>query len=310
MKEVYINKNDANQRLDKFITKYMPKLPQSMLYKGLRKNCVRINGKHVKDASVFLKEGDVLCLYFKDEFFEDEKVFVPVKNNLNIVYEDENILLINKKSGTVVHSDDRGTENTLIEQIQSYLYEKGEYNPQNEHSFSPSLCNRLDRNTSGIIIAAKNAEALRILNEKIRKREIRKIYLCIAEGIFNKKSGIMCDYLKRGDKKVSISSKASDDAKYVELHYNVTEENGDFSLVEVELMTGRTHQIRAQFANAGHPLKGDKKYGGSKSPNYQELVSHRLIFDFKSESGILSYLSGREFSLPSCDLMPLSHTNR
>ena len=295
MKEVCINKNDANQRLDKFITKYMPLLPQSMLYKGLRKNCVRLNGKHVKEASVFLKEGDVLKLYFKDEFFSEKNAFVPVENNLHIVYEDENILLINKKSGTVVHSDDRGSENTLIEQIQSYLYEKGEYCPQSEHSFSPSLCNRLDRNTSGIIIAAKNAESLRILNEKIRNREIRKIYLCIAEGKFSEKSGIMKNYLTRGEKKVIIGDKAENGAKNAELKYNVLEEKNGFSLVEVELMTGRTHQIRAQFAHAGHPLKGDKKYGGVQADDYQELVSYRLIFDFNSEAGILSYLSGKEF---------------
>ena len=309
MREIYINKNDAGQRLDKFLNKFMPKLPQSMLYKGLRKNCVRINDKRAKDGSVFLKEGDVLKLYFKDEFFEEKKAFTPVKCDFDIVYEDENILLINKKSGTVVHTDDRGTKNSLVEQIQSYLYQKGEFNPENEHSFSPSLCNRLDRNTSGIIIAAKNAEALRILNEKIRLREIRKMYLCIAEGVFDKKSGTMKGYLTRGDKKVSISDARDDASKYAELQYRVIEEGNGFSLIEVELLTGRTHQIRAQMAHSGHPLKGDKKYGGSKSPEYQELMSHRLIFDFKTESGILSYLTGKEFSLSGEAVSTFSQMN-
>lgn len=309
MREVYINKNDAGQRLDKFLNKFMPRMPQSMLYKGLRKNCVRINGKHAKDAAVYLKEGDILNLYFKDEFFEKKKSFTPVDCNLNIVYEDENILLINKSSGTVVHADDRGTKNSLIEQIQSYLYKKGEFNPDSEHSFSPSLCNRLDRNTSGIIIAAKNAEALRILNEKIRLREIRKIYLCIAEGIFEKKSGIMEGFLTRGDKKVNISDKKTDTAKTAKLEYRVIKEKNGFSLTEVELLTGRTHQIRAQMAHSGHPLKGDKKYGGSKSPEYQELMSHRLIFDFKTDSGILAYLTGKEFSLSDEEVKNFSQMN-
>lgn len=296
MKEIIVNKNDAGQRLDKFLSKFMPALPKSMLYKGLRKKCVRINGRHVKDGSVFLNEGDALKLYFSDEFFEKKTSFVPVKHSLDIVYEDENILIINKKSGTVVHADDRGTESTLIREIQSYLFEKGEYNPYSEHSFAPSLCNRLDRNTSGLIIAAKNAESLRILNEKIRSREIRKIYLCVAEGHISG-SGILSAYLTRGEKKVTVSDSQTDGAKQVKLKYRVLAQNSSSSLAEVELLTGRTHQIRAQFAHIGHPLKGDVKYGGSRMENYQELISRRLIFDFKSDAGILNYLCSKTFSV-------------
>lgn len=296
MREITVNKNDAGQRLDKFLNKFMPALPKGMLYKGLRKNCVRINDKHVKDGSVFLREGDVLKLYFNDEFFENKASFVPVKHRLDVVYEDENILIINKKSGTVVHTDDRGTENTLIREIQSYLFEKGEYSPTSEHSFSPSLCNRLDRNTSGLIIAAKNAESLRILNEKIRNREIRKIYLCIAQGHISG-SGTLSAYLTRYEKKSAVSDKQTEKAKPVKLEYRVIAQNKDESLVEVELLTGRTHQIRAQFAHIGHPLKGDIKYGGSRMKNYQELVSRRIIFDFKSDAGILNYLCSRTFSV-------------
>ena len=166
MREITINQNDAGQRLDKFLTKYLVNMPQSMLYKSLRKNCVRVNGKHIKDGKYMLQNGDVLKLFFKDEFYESKSSFKAGNSDIDVVYEDENIILINKESGVVVHSDDKGTKDTLLERMQSYLYKKGEYNPENEHSFSPSFCNRLDRNTSGIIIGAKNAAALRIINEK------------------------------------------------------------------------------------------------------------------------------------------------
>ena len=189
MREIIINENDAGQRLDKFLTKFMPKMPFAMLYKSLRKNCVRINGKHVKDGAHTLTAGDKLTLYFKDEFFSDEVKDIKKSDiKLDIVYEDENILLINKRAGIVAHADDKNTSDTLIDGIKSYLYEKGEFDPSAEHSFSPALCNRLDRNTQGIIIAAKNAAALRAVNEKIRDRQIQKLYLCVADGIFEKKS--------------------------------------------------------------------------------------------------------------------------
>ena len=174
MREITINQNDAGQRLDKFLTKYLVNMPQSMLYKSLRKNCVRVNGKHIKDGKYMLQNGDVLKLFFKDEFYESKSIFKAGNSDIDVVYEDENIILINKESGVVVHSDDKGTKDTLLERMQSYLYKKGEYSPENEHSFSPSFCNRLDRNTSGIIIGAKNSAALRIINEKIRSREIKK----------------------------------------------------------------------------------------------------------------------------------------
>lgn len=296
MREITVNENDSEQRLDKFLSKFMPQLPKSVLYKGLRKNCVRINGKHVKDGSVFIHAGDVLKLYYSDEFFEDEKNFKPIKSKLDIVYEDENILIINKESGIVVHADDRGTENTLVAQLQSYLFEKGEYKPDAEHSFSPALCSRLDRNTGGLVIAAKNAAALRIINEKIRSREIHKFYLCITEGYpFDK--GTLSGYLTRGNKKVTVSDEETPLSKPVKLKYRVIAKKHGLSLTEVELITGRTHQIRAQFAHIGCPLAGDVKYGGSRHENYQELMSCRIEFGFKTDAGILNYLAGSSFSV-------------
>ena len=295
MREIKINSNDAMQRLDKFLTKYMNNIPQSMLYKGLRKNCVRVNGKHVRDGKYMLHDGDILSLYFNDDFFGEEKRFKSGNCDIDIVYEDENILLINKPRGIVVHSDDKGTKDTLLSRMQSYLYEKGEYNPEAEHSFSPSFANRLDRNTSGIIIGVKNAPALRIINEKIRAREIKKLYMCIAEGHMEG-SGTLSAFLKRGEKKVSVTDTETENSKHIETSYTVLSYKDNKSLLEIELGTGRTHQIRAQMAHAGHPLWGDIKYGSVHKPPMR-LTSYKLRFDFTSDAGILNYLKGREFQI-------------
>lgn len=295
MREVKINRNDANQRLDKFLTKYMPRLPENMLYKGLRKNCVRVNGKHVKDGKYKLTEGDVLTLYFSDDFFEKDNSFVSGRSDIDVIYEDENIILINKESGIVVHADDRGTSDTLLSRLHSYLYKKGEYSPENEHSFAPAFCNRLDRNTAGIIIAAKNADALRILNEKIRTREIKKFYLCIAEGK-TEKEGYLTAYLTRGEKMVTVADTQADNSKLIKTRYKTLAYRDNLSLVEVELETGRTHQIRAQLAHIGHQLLGDRKYG-SKSDKKMQLASYKLRFEFTSDAGILNYMNGREFQI-------------
>lgn len=295
MKEITVNKNDANQRLDKFLSKYLKSMPQSMLYKGLRKNCVRVNNSHVRDGGFILSEGDRLKLYFKDEFFTESTDFSVSEESLDVIYEDENIILINKSAGVVVHADDRGSSDTLVARLQSYLYKKGEYNPQEEHTFSPAFCNRLDRNTSGIIIGAKNAAALRIVNEKIRTREIKKLYLCIVEGTLPE-SGTLRANLTRGDKKVRITDKKTDASKSVSTKYKVIASHNSLSLVKAELETGRTHQIRAQFAHIGHPLAGDSKYGSHiKCP--LRLASYKLRFHFTSDAGILNYLRGREFQI-------------
>lgn len=295
MKKLTINKNDSGQRLDKFLTKYLVNIPQSMLYKGLRKNCVRVNGKHVKDGKYFLQCGDELTLYFSDEFFDRPDTFSAGNGDIDVVYEDDNIILINKEKGIVVHSDDRGTTDTLLSRMQSYLYKKGEYSPDREHSFAPSFCNRLDRNTSGIIIGAKNAETLRIINEKIRSREIQKLYLCIVDGI-PEQNGYIEAYLTRGEKKVSVTDTETENSKNIKTRYNLIAQKDDMALIEVEIETGRTHQIRAQMAHIGHPLRGDRKYG-SKHSCPINLASYKLKFDFKTDAGVLNYLCGREFQM-------------
>ena len=185
MREFIIGKNDAGQRLDRFVSKALPLLPPALLQKYIRLKRIKVNGKGAK-RDVRLAAGDVLQLYINDEFFEkpsEENLFLTLfKPQLDIVYEDENLMLLNKRPGLVVHADETEKVNTLINHIQSYLYQKREWSPRWENAFAPALCNRIDRNTGGIVIAAKNAETLRILNDKIRDREIKKFYLCITLG--------------------------------------------------------------------------------------------------------------------------------
>ena len=307
MREIVVGKNDKNQRLDKFLTKLCPAMPEAMLYKSLRKECVRVNGKHIKDGAFMLSEGDVLKLFLKDEFFEksvSDDIFYTLEPNINIVYEDENIMLVNKKAGMVVHADEDNQSVSLIDHIKAYLYKRKEYCPEQENTFVPALCNRLDRNTEGIVIAAKNAEALRIMNQKVKDRELKKLYLCMVSGKLPKKSDELKGFLFKDEKekRVYVYNESKKGTKTIITRYKVLKEENDKSLVEVELVTGRTHQIRAHFASIGHPLLGDGKYGSNKvnkdnNMQHQALCAYKLIFDFKTDAGVLSYLDKKEFKV-------------
>lgn len=302
MKEFKIGINDSGQRLDKFLSKAVKGLPASLMYKYIRKKRIKLNGKRC-EASSKLCEGDILELYINDEFFVSDanysfKAAPPV---INVAYEDKNILVTDKKSGLVVHEDEHGGADTLINRIKHYLYEKGEYDPDSELSFSPALCNRIDRNTEGLVICAKNAEALRVLNQKIKDREIKKLYLCAAVGHFKSKEGELVSFLLKDEKKneVRVFEASRAGAKRAVTRYKVLAECGELSLLEVELLTGRTHQIRAQLAHFSHPLLGDGKYGdGESNRRYgvktQALCAHKLRFEFKTEAGSLKYLNGLE----------------
>ncbi len=307
MKEFTINKNDAGQRLDKYITKSFPLLPQSLMYKYIRSKRIKINNKR-SEISYRLQENDVISLYINDEFFEAAKPkydFLGAGKSVKIVYEDENIFLIDKPAGILSHPDESEYTNTAITRVKRYLYEKGEYEPDNEMSFAPALVNRIDRNTAGIIIGAKNAESLRILNEKLKNRELNKLYLCVCLGEMKKKSGTIEGYLEKNEKqnRVYISEKSNDKSKYICSKYNVLDCKNGLSLVEVELLTGRTHQIRASFSHIGHALLGDGKYGTNAQNKQfgaykkQFLYSYKLTFDFKSDAGILNYLDGKAFEV-------------
>ena len=304
MKQFTVGKNDAGQRLDKFISKAVPALPQSLMYKEIRRKNIKVNGKRAQ-ISDKLCEGDVVALYVKDEFFvpvREKYDFLTASRKLDIVYEDENLMLLNKSVGVLSHPDNNEYNDTLISRVQRYLYEKGEYDPKAENSFTPSLVNRIDRNTGGIVIAAKNAESLRILNLKLKNREIHKYYLCVVHGIINKKSGVLEAWMIKdeGKNKAEVFDKEIPGGKLMKTKYSVLAEKNDLSLVEVELLTGRTHQIRAQFAHIGHPLLGDGKYGTNalnKKYGYKKqfLYSQKLGFDFESDAGLLNYLNGMEF---------------
>ena len=312
MKEFTIGTNDAGQRLDRFLAKSVPLLPASLAQKYIRIKRIKLNGARA-ERDTRLQAGDVLQLYINDEFFdtprEDNAFLTVAAPKLNIVYEDDNILLVDKRPGLAVHPHD-GAEygRTLIDHIQAYLYQKREWRPREEHSFTPALCNRIDRNTGGIVIAAKTAEALRVMNQKIKDREMDKRYLAIVEGSLKQKKGSLKGYLFKDAKKnrVFVTDTPQTGAKSCHTDYTVLASEKGLSLVECKLITGRTHQIRAQFAHAGHPLLGDGKYGKlnkNYDRNYQALYSYKLTFSFTTDAGGLGYLNGRSFQVNQVDFV-------
>ena len=304
MKSFVVNEKDNHQRLDQFITRTVPLLPQTLMYKYIRTKRIKINGQH-GICSTRLNSGDIVELYINNEFFEKpppKYEFLQASANLNIIYEDENIILCDKAVGILSHPNDSEQTDTLIGRIKRYLYEKGEYNPDMKNVFEPSLVNRIDRNTGGIVIAAKNAEALTILNQKMKNRELRKFYLCVVHGILSSQSETLNGYLVKDRQKnrVFVSKKKRNGSKEIRTKYRLLGSGRNLSLVEVELLTGRTHQIRAHFAAIGHPLLGDGKYGTNAQNakygyNRQLLYSYKLVFDFTTDAGKLEYLNHREF---------------
>ncbi|MGN8896175.1 RluA family pseudouridine synthase [Flavonifractor sp. HCP28S3_F3] len=313
MKEFTIGKNDAGQRLDRWLAKTLPLLPGPLAQKYIRLKRVKVNGKG-SQRDVRLQVGDVLQLYINDEFFdqprEDNAFLAVFKPKLDIVYEDENLMLLNKRPGLLCHADEHEKVNTLITHIQAYLYQKKEWNPKDEHSFTPALCNRIDRNTGGIVMAAKNAETLRILNQKIKDREIAKFYLAIIHGKMTPPQGKLEGFLLKDEDKaqVKVFRKPVPGGKSAATLYKTLKVNRGLSLVECELLTGRTHQIRAQFAAAGHPLLGDGKYGREKDNkqygrSFQALYSYKLEFTFPTDAGILEYLRGKLFTVDNVDFV-------
>ena len=312
MKELTIGTNDAGQRLDRFLAKAVPLLPASLAQKYIRLKRIKRNGARAQ-RDTRLEAGDRLQLYINDEFFdtprEDNAYLTVAAPKLNIVYEDENILLVDKRPGLAVHPHD-GAEygRTLIDQIQAYLYQKHEWRPREENAFTPALCNRIDRNTGGIVIAAKTAEALRVMNQKIKDRELDKRYLAIVEGTPKPREGSLKGYLFKDAVKnrVFVTDGPKPGAKTCQTNYKVLDSRNGLSLVECELITGRTHQIRAQFAHAGHPLLGDGKYGKLDKRfdrTYQALYSYKLTFLFTTDAGSLSNLNGRSFQVEKVDFV-------
>ena len=307
MKEFVIGSNDAGQRLDRFVGKTVPLLPGSLAQKYIRLKRIKVGGKSAK-RDYKLSAGDVVQMYINDEFFEpphEKNAYLRITSpSLDVVYEDENILLVSKQAGILCHDDDGSDYSSLILRIHAYLHEKGEWRPHEENSFRPALCNRIDRNTSGIVIAAKNAESLRIINEKIKRREIDKYYLAVVHGTPKPQSGRLDGYIFKDSVKniVLVTKDRRPGSKTAAAEYKTIATDGTLSLLECRLITGRTHQIRAQLAHIGHPLLGDGKYGSERrnkhyGEKHQALCSYKLVFSFITDAGALQYLDKSTFRL-------------
>ena len=311
MEKLTVGTNDAGQRLDKFLTKTFRNLPKSMMYKFIRTKKIKVNRKRAEIGQM-LAEGDTVELFLPPEFLEREQsdsLFKNIKPSFGVIYEDENLLICDKPVGMLSHGDKEGEKNTLIEHVKAYLWQRGEYSPEDEQSFAPALCNRIDRNTCGLVLAAKNAETLRVMNEKIKERTISKFYLCRVHGIPKQREATLTGYLKKDAdaNKVEVfqtipkNAKYSDDYKKIITKYRVLATAGDEAILEIELVTGRTHQIRAHMASIGHPLIGDGKYAENSADRKagvfrQALCSYKLHFE-KDEPSILDYLEGKTFAL-------------
>ena len=302
MVEIVIGKNEEGQRLDRFLRKYLPEAPLSHIYRIIRKD-VKVNGKRVKDDHD-LDEGDVISLYLTEEEVSGlrgsrgEEKARPVRKTFRIAYEDDDILICDKPAGLLTHGDKTEKSNHLTNQVQGYLVGKGDFDPASEKTFSPSPVNRIDRNTTGLVIFAKNYDALKKLNSLIRNREkIRKYYLTVVSGMIKEDVTLTGSIEKDEARNVSRMTEddGSESAKLAVTHVKPVMTGripgiGFFTLAEVEIETGRTHQIRVQLAEAGHPLAGDPKYGDpqvNKALRDRFGLSHQLLTAWKLEFGDL-----------------------
>ena len=309
MKEITIDKNESDQRLDRFLKKYLGNATQGFIYKMLRKKNIKVNGNKANPESTIV-EGDIIQLYLSDETIDKFMVIKgDIKSKLipSIIYEDDNIILINKSMGVLSHGAGGDEfEDNIVDSMVSYLIEKGDYVPRMEKTFTPSICNRLDRNTSGIIIGAKNYQSLKAMNEAIKETLVNKFYKTIVKGSVTKDFKAEAYLSKNEDKNmVEISQGNKDGGKRIETHIKVLKHNEEYSLLEIQLITGRTHQIRGHLSSLGYPVIGDRKYGSpaiNKKFNVEYNLDNQWLHGYKVEFyGLkepLEYLNGKSFEAP------------
>ena len=302
MKNIEVSTNDQGQRLDRFLRKYLPKAPLSTIYKIIRKD-LKVNGKRVKQE-YNLNAGDVISLYLSEEtissYCKEERRRKTAFRQFSIAYEDDNILIANKPWGLLTHGDQNEKKNHLANQVVDYLIETGAYVPRIEKSFVPAPVNRLDRNTTGLVLFGKNAQALRELNRAIRERDaIEKVYWTIVSGCLKDDLALQDEMVK--DKSKNLVSLTNTGGKLMETWVKPLQSSTRETLVQVKIRTGRTHQIRVQLAAAGYPLLGDVKYGNKQVNNWakRELslttqLLHARMLKFVGLKDKLAYLNGKE----------------
>lgn len=304
MKQINITELDAHQTSFKYVKKYLNNAPLSFIEKLFRKKDIKVNG-HWVNKNYLLKANDVLQIYIKDEQldeFNKRTISLPVDFALSIIYEDKNILIINKPKGLLVHEDQKEKRRTLSNAVIAYLTKKNEYNPINVNGFTPAPCHRLDRNTSGLIVFAKNMEALQIMEELFKeKTSLDKYYITLVNGHIDKDGTINLPLKKDAS---SGLVKVAKDGKTAISEYSVIHQYQDYTLVKVHLITGRTHQIRVHFASINHPIIGDNKYGNflankifKNKYQYDSQFLHASTLKFGQIKGILNYLSNKCFEV-------------
>lgn len=293
MQEIKIGVNDAGQRLDRFLQKHYATLTKSMMYKAIRNKKIKVNRKRCTYDQK-LQEGDSILLFLPYEFLETRQKACPVNTgSVDVVYEDDDIVLVNKPAGLLSQSDEKGLQDTLVNRIQYYLYQKKEYDPQRENSFAPAICHRLDKNTSGLILAAKNARALRLMNDAIACHKVRKVYYAKIEGtpLWDTKE-VVC-YIKKQETRALVQSNEAPGYKEARMFVKVMERQKEQTMVQIHLETGRFHQIRASMAYLGYPLCGDVKYGYKGSEKKYSLCAYHL------EIGDVSLpIANKDFTVP------------
>lgn len=313
MREFTIQENDANQRLDKFITKTLKTLPKNLMYKYIRNKKIKVNRARC-EISQYLQVGDTIQCYIAEEFFEHpiSYDFLEVPSTLHILYEDEHLLVVDKPIGLLAHKDEQGIQDNLADRILHYLYDQKSYDPSTSQSFTPALCHRIDRNTQGIVIAAKSAEALRAMNASIKEHQLQKKYLCIIEGHMPEKEGLLTLYHTKDEQanRAILVNSEKEGYKEIKTAYRTLQATAKYSLLEVSLLTGKSHQIRATFAHVQHPLLGDVKYGAKPASwKYQALCAYYVKFHFNEQESSFAYLNDKQILLTQIQLLQYFNTH-